>query len=76
MSDREQAKKSIVEHVGAIENDNVLRSMVFVMGDYMVSDDGAERANYIMPIIRLLVCNADHKALECVYSFVSAYCAE
>lgn len=76
MSDREQAKKSIVEHVGAIENDNVLRSMVFVMGDYMTSDDGEERASYIMLIIRLLVCNADHKALECVYSFVSAYCTE
>lgn len=76
MSDREQAKKSIVEHVGAIENDNVLRSMIFVMGDYMVSDDGAERASYIMPIIRLLVCNADYKDLECVYSFVHALFAE
>lgn len=76
MSDREKAKKSIAEHVGEIENDNVLRSMIFVMGDYMVSDDGEERANYIMPIIRNLVCNADRKALECVYSFVSSYCAE
>lgn len=76
MSEREKAKKSIAEHVGEIENDNVLRSMIFVMGDYMVNEDGAERANYIMPIIRNLVCNADHKALECVYSFVHAFCAE
>lgn len=76
MSDREKAKRSIVEHVGEIENDNVLRSMIFVMGDYMVSENPDERASYLTPILYRLVTMADCKTLQSVYSFVDALCAE
>ena len=51
MNDTEKARKSIIEHLAEIKNDNVLRSIILVMGDYAVSKDGDERANYITAIL-------------------------
>lgn len=70
-----QARNSIIANVKEIENENVLRSMVLVMGDYVVNENGDERASYITPILYRLVANADCSILESVYLFVDALCA-
>lgn len=73
MSDREQKRKSILERVRKIENDNVLRSMCFVMGDYAVSKDGEERANYIAAILLKIVSCAEIENLAKLYSCAKAF---
>lgn len=74
MSGREQAKNSIIKNIPKIDNDNVLRSVVFVIGDYLVSEEKEERANYITPILYLLVNNCDLDGLKRIYSFIKAVC--
>lgn len=71
-----QARNAIIKNVADIENENVLRSIALIMGDYVVSEDGTERANYITPIIFRLVTKADCKTLEHVFLFVDALCEE
>lgn len=68
MSDRENARKSILERVQKTENDNVLRSMVFILGDYEVNKDGEERANYIAAILLKIVGCAEIKNLRNIYT--------
>lgn len=71
-----QARDAIIANMGKIENENVLRSIVLVMGDYTVNENGDERASYITPILYRLVARADCSILESVYLFVDALCAE
>lgn len=71
-----QARNSIIANVAEIENENVLRSIVLIMGDYAVNENPDERASYLTPILYRLVTMADCKTLQSVYSFVDALCAE
>lgn len=71
-----QARSAIIENVAGIENENVLRSIALIMGDYVVSEDGTERANYITPIIFRIVAKADLNTLEHIFLFVDAICKE
>ena len=72
MNDREQARKSIIERLAEIENDNVLRSIVLVMGDYAVSKDGEKRANYITAILFSVVSCTEIENLSKIYSVAKA----
>ncbi len=71
-----QARNAIAANIGEIENENVLRSIVWVIGDYLAREDGDERASYLTPILYRLVTKADCNILESVYVFVDALCAE
>lgn len=68
MSDMKNARKSILERVQKTESDNVLRSMVFVLGDYEVSENGEERANYIAAILLKIVSCTEIKNLRNIYT--------
>lgn len=70
-----EARNIIIANVRQIENENVLRSMVLVMGDYAVNEDGDERASYLTLILYRLATKADCSILESVYAFVDALCA-
>ena len=71
-----QARNAIIANVADIENENVLRSIVLIMGDYAVRERevAEERANYITPILFRLVAKADCKTLEHIFLFVDALC--
>lgn len=70
-----QARDIIIANMERIENENVLRSIVLIIGDYLVSEDADERASYLTPILYRLVTKADCNILESVYAFVDAFCA-
>lgn len=70
-----QARKAIISNVVEIENENVLRSMILIMGDYKVSENADERAGYLTLILYRLVTIANCKVLRHVYSFIDAICA-
>lgn len=71
-----QTRNAIISNIAEIENENVLRSMILIMGDYKVNENADERAGYLTPILYRLVTMADCKILRHVYSFVDAICAE
>lgn len=73
MSDRERAKKSILERVGGIENDNVLRGIIFVMGDYAVRDNADERALYIAATLEEIITCNEIESLSKIYTFAKAF---
>lgn len=73
MSDREQVRNSIIERLAEIKNDNVLRSIILVMGDYAVSENGEERANYITAILFSIIGCTEIKSLSKIYSFAKAF---
>ena len=71
-----QARNEIIKNVAKIENENVLRSFVLIMGDYADSENADERAEYITSILYRLVTKADRKVLRSIYSFVDALCKD
>lgn len=73
MSNVEQAKKSIIEKLAEIENENVLRSIIFVMGDYAVSKGGDERANYITAILFSIISCEKIENLSKIYTVAKTF---
>ena len=68
MNDTEKARNSIMKHLTEINCDDVLRSIIFVMGDYVVCEDGEERAGYITAILRNIVSCGKTENLCKIYS--------
>lgn len=75
MNEREKARKNIIKHLAEMENENVLRSMCFVLGDYAVSEDGEKRANYITAILQNVILCTEIENLKEIY-IVAKFCAE
>lgn len=73
MNDRENARKSITEHLAEVENDNVLRSMCFVLGDFLVQDNGDERASYIASILQNIILCKELENLSKIYVVAKVY---
>lgn len=73
MNDRERARKSIIERLAEIENDDVLRSIILVMGDYVISKDGEKRANYITAILFSVVSCTEIKNLSKICLVAKAF---
>lgn len=72
--DRENARENIIRHIKEIEDENVLRSVVFILGDYMVSNDGEDRAKYITAITYNLAAKCDTRDLALIYAFANGFC--
>lgn len=72
--DRENARENIIRHIREIEDDNVLRSIVFILGDYVVSNDGENRAKYITAITYNLAANCDMRDLALICAFANEIC--
>lgn len=72
MNETKQAKDSILKHIPNIDNDDVLRSVCLVVGDYMVCENGDERANYIASILLNIVRCENFQHLSNIYVFSKA----
>ena len=57
MNNRERARKSIIKHLVEIEDDDVLRSIILIMGDYKLNENGEKRARCITEILfKIISC--------------------
>lgn len=74
--DGKKARSAIIANVADIENENVLRSIFLILGDYKVRENADERADYITPILYRLVTSADCEILKKVFLFVDAICKD
>lgn len=74
--DGEQARQRVIEKIQSLENENVLRSICFVLGDYGIDEKGEERAVYITAILAGIASTNDIELLSTIYSFTAALCGD
>ncbi len=80
MKDRaefEHARQQAIDILQNMESENVIRSVLFVLGDYGVTEsenkkEAAERANYITAIIYYAVNAETMDDLQSIYSYTKA----